>query len=126
MTRNRPITVDELRAMTDEQLLEHRTNVAHTVATITADLHALELGGTHDKPESWYRRASYARDKHRATIEAINLIREERAAGANEANAELLAAAILLLETDLGNDTAVDAAFERLATAVDACERVTE
>lgn len=146
MTRNRPITIDELRAMTDEQLLAHRTFVAHTVATISADLHAHELGGTHEKPADWYRRATYARDKHRATIEAINMIREERAfavhlpparaataagllsaarhlpPGDADAAAELLFAARALLETDPDDDEANDVAFERLSHAVDACQ----
>lgn len=113
---------------------------------ITADLHAHELGGTHEKPADWYRRATYARDKHRATIEAINMIREERTLAAYmpparaataagllsaarhlppgdaEAAAELLAAAILLLKTDPDDDEANDVAFERLSHAVDACQ----
>lgn len=115
-SKAKPPTIVELRQMTDEHLAQLRTELSHTVATINADLHAHELGGTHERTPGWLRSATYARDKHRATLAAVIDILAERATATTAADDELLAAAETLIDTD-PDAYAFDRAWDRLEAA---------
>lgn len=117
-SKAKPPTIAELRQMTDEDLARFRTELSHTVATINADLHAHELGGTHERTPGWLRSATYARDKYRATLAAVIDILAERATATTAADDELLAAAEALIASDIAPDaSAFDRAWDRLEAA---------